>query len=221
MLYCEKCNVKISGQRIECPLCQNVLRQSDDLTEETYPIVPTTLNTYKLYFKILLFVTIVGMVSSIAVNILLPSTGAWSLFVSIGGIYIWVAVWVGIQKRQNIVKNIFYQATMILIVAILFDLFFLHNNWSLNYILPCLCIGMMTAVTILAKVMNLPISQYVTYLILICLFSIIPSILIIIGLVTVYYPSVICVGVSIISLSALFIFQGANIIAELKRRLHL
>lgn len=221
MLYCEKCNVKISGQRYECPLCQNILRESDEATEEIYPIVPTTLNTYKLYFKILLFVTIVGMVSSIGVNILVPHTGAWSLFVSLGGIYIWVAVWVGIEKRQNIVKNIFYQAAMILIVAILFDLFFLHNNWSLNYILPCLCIGMMTAVTILAKVMNLPISQYVTYLILICLFSIIPSILIIARLVTVYYPSVICVGVSIISLSALFIFQGANIIAELKRRLHL
>ncbi|NMC56982.1 MAG: hypothetical protein GYA50_07175 [Eubacteriaceae bacterium] len=221
MLYCEKCNVKISGQRGECPLCQNVLRQSDDADEEIYPVVPTTLNTYKLYFKILLFVTIVGVVSSIAVNILLPKTGAWSSFVSLGGIYIWVAVWVGIQKRQNIVKNIFYQSVMILIAAILLDLFFLHNNWSLNYILPCLCIGMMTAVTILAKVMNLPISQYVTYLILICLFSIIPSILIITGLVTVYYPSVICVGVSIISLSALFIFQGGNIIAELKRRLHL
>lgn len=221
MLYCEKCNVKIAGQRTECPLCQNNLRQIEQNEEEIFPVVPTTLNTYKLYFKILLFITIVGIVCSIAVNILIPHTGAWSLFAALGGIYIWIAVWVGIQKRQNIVKNIFYQALMILVVAILFDLFFLHNNWSLNYILPCLCIGMMTAVTILAKVMNLPINQYVTYLILICVFGIVPSILIIIGLVDVYYPSVICVGVSVISLSALFIFQGANIIAEMKRRLHL
>ena len=221
MLYCEKCNVKIAGTRTECPLCQNNLRHADIEEEEIYPIVPTTLNTHRLYFKILLFITIVGVVASAAVNILVPHTGAWFLFATLGGIYIWIAVWVGIERRQNIVKNIFYQSLMILIAAILFDLFFLRNNWSLNYILPCLCIGMMTAVTILAKVMKLPVSQYVTYLILICVFGIVPSILILTKLVTVYYPSVICVGVSIISLSALFIFQGSNIIAELKRRLHL
>jgi len=221
MLYCEECNVKIAGKRTECPLCQNILSRTQDFTEEIYPAVPTTLGVYKLYFKLLLFVTIIGVVSSIAVNILLPHTGAWSVFVLGGALYLWLALYLGIQKRQNIVKNIFYQSLMILAIAIFLDIFFRLGGWSLNFVLPCLCIGVMAAVTILAKVMRLPIGQYVTYLIIICIFSIVPSVLIIIGMIKVLYPSVICVGASIISLSAMFIFQGGAIIAELKRRLHM
>ncbi len=221
MLYCEKCNVKIQGFRTECPLCQNVLDQSNGCTDEIFPVVLTTFHAHKLYFKILIFITIIGVVSSIGVNILLPQTGFWSLLVLLGAVYIWIAVGITIRKKSNIVKQIFYQGVMILLVAVLLDIFFDLNAWSVNYILPCLCVGMMASITILAKIMKLPIGQFFTYLIIVCIFGIVPSILIFINIVDVLYPSVICVGCSIISLSALFLFEGNNIITELKSRLHL
>jgi hypothetical protein len=221
MLYCEKCNVKIQGCRTECPLCQNVLDQSNDCTDEIFPVVLTTFHAHKLYFKILIFITIIGVVSSIGVNILLPQTGFWSLLVLLGAVYIWIAVGITIRKKSNIVKKIFYQGVMILLVAVLLDIFFDLNAWSLNYILPCLCVGMMASIAILAKIMKLPIVQFFTYLIIVCIFGIVPSILILVNIVDVLYPSVICVGCSIISLSALFLFEGNNIIIELKRRFHL
>lgn len=221
MLYCEKCNVKIEGYRTECPLCQNILNQSDDCSEEIFPIVLTTFHAHKLYFKLLIFASIIGVVGALGVNILLPQTGFWSLLVLLGVGYIWIAVAVAIRKKNNIVKNIFYQGTMILLAAILFDIFFGLDGISIDYILPCLCVGMMASITILAKVMKLPIGQFFTYLIIICLFGIVPSIFILTNIVKVLYPSVICVGCSIISLSALFLFEGSNIMVELKRRFHL
>ena len=79
----------------------------------------------------------------------------------------------------------------------------------------------MISMAIIAKVTNLHVRDFTIYLIIDGLFGIIPIIFYFTGLLTVQYPSLICVAASIISLVALLIFEGENMRGELKRRLHL
>jgi hypothetical protein len=74
---------------------------------------------------------------------------------------------------------------------------------------------------ITAKILKLSVNDYITYALIDAIFGIIPLSFIIFGWVNVIYPSVISVASSIITLAAIFIFQGDNIKAELHKRMHI
>ncbi|TFZ40211.1 hypothetical protein E4100_05200 [Soehngenia longivitae] len=74
---------------------------------------------------------------------------------------------------------------------------------------------------ILALVLKLSINDYITYILIDTFFGIIPIIFIALDLVEIIFPSIISVTVSIISLAAIFIFEGKNIIYELKKRTYI
>ena len=74
---------------------------------------------------------------------------------------------------------------------------------------------------VIVKIKHMEISDYIIYMALFGIFGIIPIIFYLTGSLRIFYPSLICVAQSIISLAALIIFEGENVRAELKRRLHL
>jgi len=53
------------------------------------------------------------------------------------------------------------------------------------------------------------------------IFGITPIVFLLTGLLQVVIPTIVCIGVSIVSLSALIIFEGENMKGELKKRLHI
>ena len=53
------------------------------------------------------------------------------------------------------------------------------------------------------------------------LFGIVPLLFLLLGWLRVFYPSVICVAVSLLSLCALLLFEGERMRMEVKKRLHL
>ena len=69
--------------------------------------------------------------------------------------------------------------------------------------------------------MKLSTGNYITYGLLGSLFGIIPLLFLLFNWNRVKYPSIVCVSMSIIFLSAMIIFQGADIKLELKKRTHL
>jgi len=94
-------------------------------------------------------------------------------------------------------------------------------GWSLDYAIPILCIVAMLVMYITAKVMRLSAGNYISYFLLGGLFGIVPILFILFDLVNVDLPSIISVAASIIFLSAIIIFQGHNIKAELQKRMHI
>ena len=91
----------------------------------------------------------------------------------------------------------------------------------MDYVIPIVSVSAMFVMYVTAKIMNLSVNDYIAYFLLDALFGIIPIIFILLGWINVIYPSAICVAVSIIFLSAIIIFQGENIKAELSKRMHL
>ncbi|ERI98149.1 DUF6320 domain-containing protein [bacterium 210820-DFI.6.52] len=221
MKYCEQCKLTVTGQRSRCPLCQSVLRDEGEPYEEVFPVIPTVYNRFQFFFKLLIFASAVLGIVSVVINLLLPQSGVWSLFV-LGGIgCLWVFLFIAVRKRNNIPKNILWQVAVAILFCLLWDLFTGWHGWSVDYVVPSICVAAMAALAVTAKVFRLVVGDFLFYLLISVLFGILPVISILLGWVQVLYPSLICVGCSLVSLAAVLIFQGENMKREWRRRMHL
>lgn len=221
MKVCEKCKVKVAGSRKYCPLCQGVLTGPDCEEEEIFPLVPTIYRQYSLFFRLLIFISIVAAVVCVSINVLTYRGVWWSFFVSAGIVCMWIILAVSARKRNNIPKNMMYQVAVVSILAAVWDALTGWRGWSVEYVLPLICTAAMIAMAILMKVIRLNVADLIIYFCINALFGIAPLILLLIGCLHVRYPALICVGCTVVSLSAILLFQGESLRAELKRRLHL
>jgi hypothetical protein len=221
MKTCEKCAVSVSGGFGKCPLCQNTLIGEEQNEYETFPFIPLVINKHSLLFRLLLLCSALAVIISFTVNWMLPQSGFWSLFVVAGVACLWVSLLTAIRKRHNILKNLSYQVTIISILSVLWDVFTGWHGWSVDYVVPIAFTSVMTATAILARILKMQTETYMVYSVLLIVYGIIPAIFVLSGLSAIIYPSLICVAGSLLSLAALLIFEGRNMIEELKRRLHL
>jgi len=150
----------------------------------------------------------------------MPGGGAWSLFILGGLASVWASLITIINQRKNIPKNIVYQVMTISVTALIWDTLTGWRGWSINYIIPLVCVFAMISMAVISKIRKLHIEDYILYIIIDSLFGIVPVIFIILGLLDVLYPSIICISTSIISLSTIIIFEDKSLKAEIKRRLH-
>ena len=226
MKTCEKCTVSVAGNFEKCPLCQNTLtgetkKHNEHNEYETFPFIPLAIHKHNLLFRLLILCSVALVIISFIINWMLPKSGLWSLFVVAGVICVWISLLIALRKRHNILKNLAYQVTIISILAVLWDISTGWRGWSVDYFIPIAFVSVMSATSVIARILKMPTEVYMVYSILLILYGIIPVIFVLSGLSVIVYPSLICVAGSLLSLAALIIFEGRNMIEELKRRLHL
>jgi hypothetical protein len=232
MKTCEKCAVSVTGGFVKCPLCQNTLtgqREGEDRKEggenrsgaETFPFIPLARQEHSLLFRALQLCSVAVVIAALTINGMLPRSGFWSLFVVAGVACVWLSLAIAIRKRHNILKNVSYQVTVIGILSVLWDVFTGWHGWSVDFVIPIAFMSAMLATAILARILTLQAGSYIIYLFLLILYGIVPAFFVLSGLSIVVFPSLLCVAGSLFSLAALLIFEGRNMIEELKRRLHL
>ncbi|HHX62584.1 MAG TPA: hypothetical protein GX707_18005 [Epulopiscium sp.] len=220
MKYCRHCNVDIRGNHDKCPLCENILEELKGKSEEIFPQIPPFYKSH-LALKIMIFISIVALVISFAINMIFPSNINWPILFMFAVLSIWGGLIIIVQKRYHIPKKIVWQVFIISILAVFWDYKTGWMGWSLDYVIPIACVSAMIIMYVTAKIMHVSIRDYITYILLDGIFGIIPVLFILFDLVKVVYPSIISIGFSIISLSAIFIFQGGEIKAEISKRMHI
>ena len=220
MKYCNHCKVHIRGNKQKCPLCRNILSDSGQDRNEVYPKIPPAYERH-LLIRIMIFISIVSIVVSFVVYSIFPSDINWPMLVVFGLLSMWLSLTLVIRKRHHITKNIMYQVTVVSVLSVFWDWRTGWRGWSLDYVIPVVYITAIFVMYIMAKIMKLSIRDYITYLFLSALFGFIPVLFILFHWVNVIYPSMISVAGSIIFLSAILIFQGENIKAELNKRMHI
>ena len=222
MKSCNYCNVKIRGNKEKCPLCGNPLSYThiENTEEDIFPAIPPFYESH-LAIRIMIFISIVSVVVSFAVNIIFPSNINWPLLFLFGLISGWLGLLVIVQKRYHIPKKIMWQTGIISLLSIFWDWRTGWRGWSLSYVIPIACISAMVIMFVTARILKLSARDYIIYSLIDSLFGIIPLIFILFGWVKVIYPSVISIGLSIISISAILIFQGEDIKTEMDKRMHI
>lgn len=224
MQYCDYCKVHIKDNHEKCPLCGNVIPKNNKKTNEintyTFPNIPLSYEK-NLILKIMIFISITAVTISFAIEAMFPTIINWPVLVLLGLISMWLCLIIIIQKTYHISKKIIWMVVIFSILSLFWDWNTGWRGWSLDYVIPFACITAMALMFVTAKVLHLSINDYITYALIDAIFGIIPLSFIIFGWVNVIYPSVISVASSIITLAAIFIFQGHNIKAELNKRMHI
>lgn len=221
MLYCNYCKVHVRGNREKCQLCGNNLQGSaDNENQEAYPDIPPAYE-HHLAVRIMLFISIIALVASFAIYSIFPVDIKWPLFVVFGLLSMWATLIIIIRKMHNIPKTITWQVTILSALSLFWDWRTGWIGWSLDYVIPIACTAAMLVMYVTAKIMKLSIRDYILYSLLDGIFGVIPVLFILYKWVDIILPSIICAGLSIIFLSAIFIFQGENIKSELQKKMHI
>lgn len=219
-MYCDKCKISLTGKHMKCPLCQGDLTGEGSPQENTFPVLPDKY-TGRSVLSWVAFAAIATMAITIAINLTFPQGGWWSLFV-VGGIAsFWLALNIAIKKRHNIPKSIVWMVVIVSVLAIIWDYFTGFYRWSINFVLPILSTCALIAMAVASKLLKLKIDDYMIYLMIDSIFGFVSLALILLGSLTVVYPSAICFAGSVISLALLVTLEGKGMFAEIQRRMHI
>lgn len=224
MRFCDKCGITVNAPRAHCPLCQCTMRRDENpksIEEEIYPEIKTYYKQYFMFFRILIFVSIVLGGASLAVSIFAQIPLWISLVIIAGIVYMWLTVITAVKKWNNVSKNILYQSFFLGFVVVLIDHYFGWLKWSVNYVIPSICLSSMVAIAIICKIRRYRINEYAVYMLVNCFFAVAPLVLWLTGVVTVVWPSVFSIIFSVLILAGFWLLTGLNIKGELRRRFHI
>lgn len=221
MLKCINCNVNIAGNKICCPLCQGDLIGTPEPQTEVFPMIKTNEFDSKFILKILSLICIVVSTICVFLNTQIASYVYWSVFVIFGSLCIWITCAVSIRYKKDIVQNISFQVILVPIMSILWDFGTGFNGWSIEFVLPCVCIAGMLALFVLFIFLKNSFHSCVLAFIVTCIIGIIPLLLYIFGKIKIVYPTFLCSGISIITISWLLIFKWKIVFSEISRRFHI
>ncbi len=221
MQPCEYCKVNIKGEHTTCPLCGGILKGNGEEGEEVFPLIPTIYQEFNMFIRIMILASIVVVVASVAINVIFTEDSRWSLLVAAGVACMWISLFFIIRKKNNIPKTIVWQVCLISILSFLWDRSMGWYGWSIEYVIPSICVVAMIVMAIGAKLLKTGVRDLIIYLLVDAVFGFVPIIFILSGWLSVLFPSVICVAVSAVSLSALILFEGDNMKTELDKRMHI
>lgn len=155
------------------------------------------------------------------INFMTAGTLDWFWFASAGCACAWLVVMVAYFKRRNILKNEMWQLLIISVIAILWDRFIGWRGWSVEFVLPFGALAVQFSIPVIAKVNRLEREEYLFYLVQAGVAGLIPMIPIWVGIVKFVYPSVVCTGISFLTLAALFIFCQKDTLREFHKKLRM
>ena len=220
MQHCGFCQVDVAGNKARCPLCGSPLQGQGSADTEVFPQIRTSCASISL-LRVLALVAISISLICVLVNIATGTQIWWSLFVAAGLLCNYLLVSVAVSYRRDPIQNIGWQVVLMSLLSVLWDWATGWLGWSLDFVLPCVCIAGLVVVITVAVLLRLPLRAVASVLSGTCLLGILPGFLAGLGVVGILLPSLICTGVSGIVLAALLIFRWAVIRSEFSRRFHL
>lgn len=95
------------------------------------------------------------------------------------------------------------------------------KGWSVDFVIPFGILAVQFSVPVIAKINRLEREEYLFYLVQAGIAGLIPMILVWTGIVQFAVPSVICAGISFLTLAALFIFCKKDTMREFHKKLRM
>ena len=219
MKYCEKCQMEVENNISKCPLCgKNLLeREGESVTE--YPLTHS-LHRYKTAIKIIWFSALLISGVLIIINFLTQVRWLWVLTGICSLWYLAVTAIFAIRSSRNIGLMILVQTIGISLLTLEIDSSFGFRRWSLNYVIPLLVSFSVLLLMLLILCKPVMLRDFIVYLFVIAAFGVAPVVLLILGKVTVPWPSVAAGFLSAAVFVGMFLFASRRTKHEMKKRFH-
>ena len=220
MSKCKQCGVIVRDDTEVCPLCKCVL-DVDGEAENKYPDIWAKNQVLKLVIRIYLFVAIVTESILVYLNYIYFNGLYWSVIVGVvlAYIYLTLAYTVSYSRSGYRMKIIVGVAGAVLLLNVV-DHVLGNNGWSVNYVFPAALMAVDVTVLFLIIFNRRNWQSYLSFQIVMILFSIIPVVLNLFGYMTVPILAYLALAVAIFLFLGTVIIGGKRATTELKRRFH-
>ncbi|MEF9940915.1 MAG: DUF6320 domain-containing protein [Lachnospiraceae bacterium] len=173
------------------------------------------------FFQLFSFLCIATVVIGVMVNAIVTPHRYWAAFVGGGVLSMWLSLAIGFFKRHNLLKNAMWQLFVVTQGCILWDVGTGWNQWSVNYVLPVVCVIILISMFTISRIQSHTAREYMIYFTMAAMYGLLlPSILLLTGIVTVKLPLVICVGVCFLVMIALVTFKRKEFFQEMNKKFH-
>lgn len=225
MKICPECKIEIGGTEYYCPLCGSELTLSDDKggEESIYPDFSLPVNPpnrFPFLAKLFAFLSLIAVLVCGLIDLLINHQLTWSLFV-IGGI---AAAWVSLGTHLLTNINLNYKLLLDLCALSLYLILIDHltgwHQWSIDYVIPILYIGVMITTIVLALVFREFWREYILSLVAICVLGLGPLLIFFTSKSPMRY---LCLAAALLAaalLIGLIYFAGGKVFSEWKRRMN-
>ncbi len=218
MKKCVSCNIYVSGEGRQCPICQNGL--TGEGTPYNWPSI-RKLRLQSIFYRIQLFVVLALTFVSLVLDFLLDvNTGMhWSLSVALWAISLEWLIRYFIKKNVVIAAIITYTAIHISLLLIL-------TGWYMGFLMPVVKYVVPIVVSVLL-IVNLILSlldkhgNALIYLLANIIIAIVPYVPLYISKVEVPLLWTICLMISVITFIGICVFRGRSVLNEIEKRMSL
>ena len=133
----------------------------------------------------------------------------------------WLAFATGYLKRYNLLKNAMWQLLIVSIGSILWDIFTGWHRWSVDLVLPLVCLIVEILMELIARIQSHPPKEYMIYYVMASVYSmVLPLILMATGVILYRAFAVICVGLSFLFFIRLLLFRKKEFKQEMYKKFH-
>ena len=205
MLYCSKCGISIRGNKRCCPLCQGELTGTP--SEAAFPTLKRARITSLSLVKLFTFLFIALEIVWSAVGFLADFTLAWVPFAMAGTLVAWLDAVLAVYFRNNVVKNITIQVYLVMIGGFVIDRFTGFHGWSVQWLIPCCFLGLVTTTIALGRGLPLRLEEYILYLAVDLVLSLLQTIFLVMRMNACVWPAVISMAALLILGVAALLFR--------------
>lgn len=224
-IQCSTCKVAVDVTMTHCPLCGKYLgHHVYESKDESYPLPnykQLQVHHERLAFFTFLALSVFAIIIAGLVNLLVDSQQAWSLYAVIGILYLWILVGHTIISSSTVGQKLVYQWLGILGFVSVVDYLTGQTGISINYIVPLLTATLQLGLLIIIWSSAHARRHDLLKLVFLLLMGVIPFIGYQIHWITILWPSLVSIGVSILTLVSLIFAQGPAIWTDLKGKFHI
>lgn len=220
MNKCNYCNVFIKDETERCPLCGGVL-EGGEIGEDMYPNVLKKEKTISFVFRLMVFISIVSIITFIGISITTGVSAKWSIFLTCVFLYVLMILYMFVRENAGYRVRMYGIVAGAVALLVMIDYVSGWHGWSVDYTFPIAIILMDIALIVLMIVNHRNWQSYIILMICMVPISVVPIILYFVDIITSPYMSQIAFMLSLFMTLGVIIIGGPRAKQELYRRFHI
>lgn len=220
MRYCKTCKINYDTDLNNCLLCggELIIGESDESSYKFKEFNKRPKSNF--YYRLFIFLNVMSMLITLILDYMNGTPLTWSLVVSLTNIYsIMMLLTLGNPTFwvSKFTKTIIFTIS----VVILIGLSIRDYTWAVDFVFPLAVTSTILVLTILIFANRKKWYDYFASLFIITLIGLVPSILILANVLTISWPSIVCLIYSILTLLGMIFLPSKTSREEFKRRFHI
>lgn len=220
MRYCKTCHVHYDTDIEHCILCGGDLEigENDQSVFKFKEITKKSRSNF--FYRLFVFLNFMSIIITLSLDYLSGLPLSWSLVVSATNLYTVVILMILLNPNFWASKFTKMMISTILVV-ILIGLSLRDYSWAVDFVFPLAVASTMLVLTILIIANRKKWFDYFAPLLIITIVGLVPGILFLMNVLTVYWPSIISFSYAAVTLLGIVFLPSKNSREEFKRRFHI